>query len=358
MPVINQSDVSPPFTPVEPIPVFPADSKKLILPYKQGGVYQEDVGNISPWTDSSSVMSSQSELVVTIPFSQRLAFQNRVLGYSYVQDTKLKRVLPIAHPFYEYLRCRRITRIQGLAPAGRPPQTTIASGEQLIRPYFCEYQRCRMWLNFEPLPFALKTDGQITEEYERWTWVRTEPGYESLHIDGDNFKYDTGFTIDGADISTQNAFPNGRTIPLNIARVLVTWFDVPLEFIATSAGFYTNIQAGVGTLNNAAIFGFPAYTLLMDTPQIELRPNPLPQFLTPEPSFLANVNFLFHYFDPRPLGNGVTTSLGHNMGLNRKDRKWYPVSKTQETGPNKGKGDNTTRVYPTSNYTLLFRKPT
>lgn len=339
--------------PVERMEPLSPDDQLLFKPRTvDGGLFQEKIDNLSPWNGHISNENSTETLVVEFPYSQKSSALARCLGYSYVSGTKLKRVLPIAHPFWEFMRCRRVSPIMGVSPLGDGPQEPEDLGENFPRPYVTNYWKLRATLHFETPPFQFKTDASVTEEYERYTYVRTEPGYESLFVDGDTFRFDGGILADTTN-GNINSFPAGRNIPLSVAQVLVTWYDVPLEFI-TKDDIYKNINFGIGKLNSEAIFGYPANTLLMDVPEIQLRPNPLPPFISEDLSFLANITFRFHYFEPTPLGTGVTVNLGHNMAIFRGDRKWYPCSLAVGHAR---VADKTTRIYRKWPYKYLFRKP-
>lgn len=342
--------------PYEALPLLPPDSPSLYTPVTQeGGMYSEKVADISPGTDAMSMDASSFSLTVDVPYSQRSAAVSRFLGYQYVEGTRLRRTLPIAHPFWEFSRCRRITRAQGIQVQGDGPQEPVDLGPAYPRPHFARYKTYRLDLQFETPPFAYKTDAEITEEYERYCYVRQEPGYESLFVDGTMYNYDGGY-LAALTSGRVPAFASGKNIPLSVAQVLCTWYDVPLEFVQYQ-NVYKNINWCIGKVNSEAFLGYPAYTLLMDTPQIELRPNPVPTWVTTEVSFLANITFRYHYFEPRPLGTGVTTNLGHNMAFYRGDRAWYPASLAKVTG-GALTADNTTRIYQTVDFKLMFRKPT
>lgn len=358
MPVpINDPWVVPePFiAPYPQLQTYPPNSIKLITPVSEpGGVWSEKIGNEAPGVDAVSVDASSFTSQVEVPWSQRSVAMSRILGYQYVDGTKLKRVLPIAHPFFEFARCRRIARAQGIGPRGDGPIEPVDLGPAFLRPYYANYSKLRMDLVFETLPFAFKTDEQVTKEYERYTYVRTEPGYDSYFIEGDMFRFDADATFP-TSLNDQGvrAFASGRNLPISVGQVLCTWYDVPLEFVQYQS-IYKNINFGIGKINNTAIFGYPKYTLLMDTPQIELRPNPLPPDISTDVSLLANITFRFHYFEPKPLGTGVTLSLGHNMALYKKTRTWFPASLVDNAT---GKADKTTRLYEGWDFGKLFAKP-
>lgn len=322
------------------------------------GVWSEKVDNLSPGLDAISVDSSSSTAQIEVPWSQRSAIMFRVLGYSYVQGTHLKRVLPLVHPFWEFMRCRRVARAQGVRHSGDGPQMPVDLGPSFDRPYYANYDKIRLDLVYETLPFAFKTDAEVTHEYERYCYVRTEPGYDSYFVDGDTFKYDSIGQFAGLPNGV-NAFATGRNYPVAVGQVLCTWYDVPLDYVQYQ-GIYKNIAFAIGKINSVAIFGYPKFTLLCDTPQIELRPNPLPPEITTDVTYLANITFRFHYFDPRPLGTGVTLSLGHNMGLYRGTRTWFPVSLGVAGAGASSLSftpDNTTRVYESFDMGKMFDKP-
>lgn len=315
------------------------------------GIYVEKVGSRSPWSESFGMDSGTSMIPFRIPFEHRSSFFSRWLGYNYVQGTKLKRVLPVVHPYWEFMRCRNFTNVQGVGWRGEKPKEPVEVGPAFDRPRYAEYDQLHGMAVFQTMPFQYKTDDQVTEEYERFVWVRPEPGYESLYIiggstDSSSYLFDNTIPTVGGKVS----FPAGRNLPLAVATIRCTWFDVPLDFIDNTGqqGFYQNLFDGIGKINDASFMGFPAYSLYADPPVVTPRPNPLPVDISPDVSYLCNVDFTWHYFYPTPLGTGVTTNLGHNMAIYRADRKWYPAS----IG-----GTGTTRLFETYDFKKFFRKP-
>lgn len=355
---------------------YPPNSTKLFKPPDDNtvapAIYVEHVQSRAPYTDNVSMDNSVFQLVVKIPWELRSQCISRYMGYQYVEGTKLKRVLPLAHPFFEFARCRRVLNIQGIGPRGTAPREPGNLGDdipedQFPRPHYAEYDYALITLQFETMPFDFKTDSQITEESERNVFRRIEPGYDSLYIEGGTgdkgtFKFDTAYKIldnvtpDNPSPDGKVSFHNGRTVPLQVAKLVWTWYDVPWEFVTNSTGKPTNIMNCVGKVNDATFWGFPAYTLLCDVPQIDLRPNPIPPFISTNASFLANIQFTFHYFEPTNLGTYQTVpggpaltvpQRGHNMAIWRFTRKWYPCSID---------GDGAEQVYKTYDFRKLFRK--
>lgn len=330
------------------------DSAEFYRSRENNGVYREEPGDHSPWCDAFSSDTSVTQLVATFPFEHRSNVLSRWLGYARVDQNKLKRVLPVAHPYFEFMRCRKVLNVQGVKWTGTKPADPVDLGPAFPRPPYAEYDQLRMTFGFETLPFKLLTDAEITYEYERFVWVRTEPGFTSLFIEGgvsdQSFQFDAGLAPNGAP-----SFPVGKNVFLPMPRVLMTWYDVPLEWVSfnTQVGYYNNIYAGLNRVNDDAFFGYPKNTLLMDTPHIDIRPNPLPPFISTTPQFLLNITLVFHYFQPTPLGAGVTDNPGHNGAIFRGDKgnvnslKWFPCSYG---------GTGTRRLYESYDYKKLFKK--
>ena len=338
------------------------------------GVYREETRSISPWSEAFSNAVSSSQVVVDVPFEYRSSALSTFLGYSYRQGNLLKRVMPLAHPYWEFLRCRKILSCQGIKWRGHKPKEPYVIpnvGAAFPRPHFAEYDFYRMTLQFESCPFRFRDDGLPNtgfKEYDRFTYARSEPGYTSLFIEGG--LADGAYRFDGnlpAPVAHKPAFTSGRNIPLSRPRILVTWYDVPLEFITRPndlyKAHYPRLFAPVGHVNDRAFMGFSRNTLLYDLPIVEIRPNPLPVSISSEPSFLCDITFVMHYFNPEPKGyvtggppptpyvppdpdfSDRPLSYGHNLVPYQPNRKWYPASVN---------GDNTTRVYPSANFDDAF----
>lgn len=341
------------------LPSIDLANAKLHLPQSSQGYYTERVGNYSPNIDSFGIDNATAQLVVDVPWEYAIPAIFHFLGYQTVLGTQLQRQPPLAHPRLEYMRCRHVVNVQGVRNLGDDPKQpdTISPASDFPRPHYSEYDIARMTLLFEPVPFAVKADANTSNEYERWVWVRTEPGYESLYIEGGsgstggNYKFDN--STGGAG---KPAFAAGRNIPIVMPKVLVTWFDVPLEFIAKDAinkpHYFDNIYAALGRVNDDVFLGYPAHTLLMDSPTIDIRANPLPPSIGTTPTFLANITLSFHYLNPPSIdwGTGVTITKGHNMAIDRETFKWYPFSID-------GTGGDTKILYKKSDFKKLFKKP-
>lgn len=341
------------------------------------GFWVQRVDTESPETGAYSLRASHDEVVVQVPFSQQLQAMQRFLGYAYIDanNTTLRRVNPIAHGRHEFLRCRSITNVKGIGPRydghGTPEQLGSFSvtdyQASFPRPRYARYLKSQMTLNFETVPFACKSDDEVVEtegsdvgEWSRHTWIRPEPGFQALHIDGDQFQFD-----EGSVPASQKTFPNGRTVPLSVGRIMCTWFDVPLAFIQDSNLQYKNHNACINKINRTWFLGYPPNTLLCDIPKYDIRTAWNPDELDPNPYFIVDVTFTWHYLDPTPLGDGVTpvstdpnaaySDRGHNLAIYKGDRKWYPCS---YVNPTTKKADNVTRIYQTYDFRDLFRKPT
>lgn len=329
-------------------------SDKFYKSSEDNGLYREVIGPHSPWQNQFSVDQSVAYLTVETPFEQWSSACSTWLGYATVDGTHLKRVLPICHPIFEFLRCRRLLNVEGINPLGDRPQLVNGTlGPTFPHAPMVPYDIIRAIQCFETVPFKYKLDEETQEEYERYFWLRVNPTYESLYMIGGsnettNFLFDEGADVIGPPKKV--AFPAGVNIPIPVADVVGTWYDVPLEFIdnADQIGYYQNIFDGIGKLNDDDFLGFPKYSLYMEPPVINLRPNPFPPFVSDQQTFLANVEFHWKYFYPTRLGTGVAENLGHNMAIYRKDLKWYPAS----VG-----GDGVTRLFETYDYRKLFRRP-
>ena len=348
---------------IEPASVDAGDAR-LHTPPGSNGFYVEKVDNYSPGTDSLSTDQANAQLVVDVPWELGDLAAYHFLGYQYVVGTQLKRQPPLMHPTFSHLRCRQIVNAQGYKWRGEDTVQPESLGPSTPRPNYARYDNYRLTLNFAPVPFSIRSDDQISAdngEWTRWVWIRSEGNVESIFVDGGtgssggNWKFKSeGVDASGAKVGAL-PFAGGRAMPYAMPKILATWFDVPIEFISKTGTpyIYDNIYAGLMRVNDATFLGFPAQTLLMDNPIIDLRPNPVPSTISETPSFLANITFVWHYLNPSTdqlgykAGGGRITSVGHNMAISKSNNLWYPFHH-ETTGE---------LFYKTYDYRKLFQKP-
>lgn len=366
-----------PYRPRPLLPDITIPDERMLLPISKGGFYDEKTGSMAPYDESLSIETANAQLIVDVPweFGDLAAYQ--FMGISYVDGTRLRRSPPLMHPFYNHLRCRQVLNSKGVGWRGEDPIQPQVLDASTPRPYYAGYDLCRLTLNFVPLPFAIKTDDQIDPatngEWTRWCWIRTDPGYESISIQGGsgeaggNYQFDRscGVTVVGSETKSvigATPFAGGRNIPYAMPKLLITWFDVPLEYLVKDPAkpyYYDNLYAGLQCVNDKEFLGFPAQTLLMDCPTIDTRPNPIPDQISQTPKFLANITFVMHILNQQSntvgdssVGVGsIHPQRGHNMAIYKFDFKWYPYSLD-------GSGAASKLLYKTYDYRKLFQKPT
>lgn len=266
-----------------------------------------------------------------------------ILGFSRRSDvsTQLDRTPPVAHPIFTWLYATGISGVTGIKPLGK-----VARSDG----YYTQYQRARMTINFTTLPYEVYNNASASfggDESKRWVSKVPRTTEEYISIDSGEFQFAEG--------AANN--PNGISFPLGTGRINVktdlewTWFDVPNNYIFDANGVSTNINASLGTVNSASIWGYPAGTLLMLSPEITPVMQPVNPLLLglPEgsPPRSWNVKLRFKYWNPE-IGPSATTR-GHNTAMYLTDGFFYLIkSKTRDGGVGQP-------LFKSSNFQTIFQ---
>lgn len=301
------------------------------------------VGGTGAINGNFGIGSSQVTEYWDVPDTDVVQFVQEFLGWSVKSGTRIARNNPARHPYYPYLRASRITGLEGIGPNGiRSATYGMTASWKLIR----------LSVQFETPPYQILEDNQVTiSEFQR-------------NIVPEDFDAETEFIQRGGG---QFQFPSGTpglsnlTIQGSVAQRVgkekktYLWVNVPDDGLFDSGGFdnggfATNMEAAVGTVNDAYFFDYPPGTLLM------LGWKPISRTMPVDPSVLSpgnpnivprawDVKIVFSYFDPPP---GDVTKLGHNLVPHPTNGLWYRAFQF-------GKADTSQYWrYPTSNFYNIF----
>ncbi len=211
--------------------------------------------------------------------------------------TGLRRTVPARHPIRPYLNCSNISGVQGLANTGQKTDKKVQALWKILR----------YTVDFETLPFKIKTDDQVSNEWERWVSTPGDP------VANEYLKRQ-----DGAYQYPDLAGMGNKTIPREVAQVMckkkvrMTWHRLPDDGLFNNGGRFNGgkavqLDSGLGRVNRYRWFGYNPGTLLFDswTPVLRSMPcEPLMNAvnLNQTGPFIPSwdVELEFTYFEPPP----------------------------------------------------------
>jgi hypothetical protein len=293
----------------------------------------EAVTSIKQGADMVSRTSGEAILTAKIPAIKVRGCQRFCLGWDATTGTttgtggstfSISRTNPIFHPRLPNLYCTSCSsnefapNASSLIIPSNPSVTNPPNLNTLSRR--ANYKTTTITLRFEPIPYTFLEDGQITQgEWQRNSWIDTEPKTEILSLDGFQMIYTEGNVIAPGSLYSS---PIGKAYPGSIGQLLVKpdisvgWDLVPETYIMNSGTFLPgNILSGLGCVNATAWQGYPAGTLLTFGAKLIRKPNTLalkalPGVFSFEPLFLYTVTFLMGYFDPEKGYSDAAGGLG------------------------------------------------
>ncbi len=244
----------------------------------------------------------------------------------------LSRVLPWVCPYVPWMYAVSVSNVQGVKFKGR------SAAFSTINP-FQTFDRVRMIVTFSTLPYDVISDTRLRDEFggdESYRFVEKpwRATAEYISVNQGFFRFAQGAPgPPGGDASL------GQRFPLGTAKITVkvdlewTWHNVPEAFIFNRQGLPTNIVNGFGCVNDSAIWGYPAGTLLCLPAELTPIFQPVNPTLLGHRAFAPprawNVKFLFKFWDPPRgvQGNGSVppTARGHNLALWPDDAFFYLI---------------------------------
>lgn len=270
---------------------------------------------------------------------------------------RLKRILPAAHPYYDWLYATRINNIEGIRPNGRELGESYQKDTSLNYIYdFITYEYYRVEVQFEPRPYLMLQDedlkGYETQmrwyyntslsfenftnpaEYMRFVDIEIEPAGEFLSSPVGQFQFKTASTAAPhlQDVTNQNG--GGVNLFVPKSKIKFTWYFVPYEI-----AFSENVLSAFGKINQYDFFGYPKGSLLMIGTEVKRYPPP-EQLLRVDPAFgtsvsqkLCDISFVCSCFIPPtkdlstdiPASDAFKIKYGHNLLPRAGELKYYYV---------------------------------
>lgn len=263
-----------------------------------------------------------------------------ILGWSKKSGIKIYRKIPARHSSYPYMFANKIARVDHLGPSGQ-----FLSGLG----YDARYKQLRLTINYAIPPYliagAANGFGNVPDPFNdtedrRYLQpidyqISSEFVQQKMHM----FNWPTG----------SDAPQQGKPIPESAGRsILVTktklsflWVQIPDDGLfmgaGGAAGFENTktspkIQGCIGKVNDKTFLGFDRGTVLFEgwkpIPRVSPVPSSylgLPPLTTPR---FWDVQLVFSYFDPTPVGQHAANAAGEPKGHNlvpTPQGKWYRI---------------------------------
>lgn len=311
--------------------------------------WQERIDARSPNSSQFAINRSQAELVAIMPWGAEGDAIKQILGYQYVDTVgqKLCRVLPLRHPRYRWLFGSRIHGLRGLNPTGKTVAVALGEGPggaSRLRAWMA-YEKIEFTVLFEPVPYRVLRDDEITSEADRFVEPMPQPGEDVIQQQASTMKFAEGSGTGGEPVSGGSGTVFPRTLGVIAAKNFYTlrWHRVSLDFVSGDRGIsFPQFEAVLGKVNDAEFLGKPAGTLLFRAPKINIYPQSVNVLDESEPSLLADIDLTFHFYDPSPRGG---SARGHNL-VPYLDLQYYLAT---ADGLTNGRG-----VYETGDFSKIF----
>lgn len=293
-------------------------------------------------------------LIGDVPAAKKYDARRKMLGYAYADAATpwaMHRVNPLPHNEERMLRCV-IADIAGYNPYGavQPDATTKAGYPApyltpsplpgtILLPRISTYTRAKCTLKFKPhaYPFIEDADmvsGGLSEVYRNTAFFDScDPLLELLLTDTQApflewAETAAGGPTVGAKITAQ--------MPEYVqkASFVAVWYGVPQDYIIDStvtSYIPSKIMAGMGKVNDATWYGFPAGTLRLEAPRFRKSVQAVirldPTAATYRIPFSFDVSLPFTYLNP---DTSLTSPLYHgwNVFPYGPDGKWYSIRRT------------------------------
>lgn len=331
----------------------------------------EKVANYSPWNDVFSMEQQETSLTIDIPFDNRYYFVPACLGFAYVEGGRIKRINPIRHPYWSWMRAARVAHV-GVRYEGTKAFFSEAGVSSKVG--VARYRLARFTVAFANYPWEFLEDDEIEtagDEWRRNVYWEEEPTAQMLAAEGGSstlkYAYDTsslGGPSGDANFRAQIGTPVGQI------RYILNWKWVPYDYVYFNR-IPTNLYNAIMKLNSTEAFaengvgtGFPAGTLLFDPPQIAKYVYPIRT--RDRVAMFCDIKIPMTYMNPP---RGVTSETfqnearisrqrGHNLAPHRENNLWYPAVRSRALRSFDSDGNLTPGLFRHHDWTKLFQKPT
>lgn len=322
----------------------------------------EGPGSVSMARDDGT-----ATLVGLIPAAKEYSAHLSIVGHAYADlasPWKMHRVNALPHPENRQLRAVSADFVD-FNPVGRDQSGTPVSykanpyladepADCVRLPWVLNTAYKKVTIKFRTVPYVTLEDAQMTlsgvplaEAYRSCSFFdEIAPRLEILTVGNDPWlKWG-----DGPSVGQAVVYP----IPdwIQKADLVVVWHAVPYEFVIPPGFNFlpTRIMDGVGCVNSAAWYGFPAQTLKLEAPRYKKSVQAPVRVLPTSPYYLPTVFDIALPFTYLGKANGAASPVfaqGHNVYPLSDTGKWYSLLRKNATTP--------TGLFPAYDFDKLFQ---
>ncbi len=184
--------------------------------------------------------------------------------------------------------------------------------------YFTRYDEALLAIRYRNFLQRFREDEEIeesTDEWRRHTWIQPTPRIEALTVTGGMSQLK--FAETGAGGPTAATTPFGAPIACLLSKkgIVVTWYDVPWEYLSTDDDIFTptKLDAIAGHVNTDLFLGrFEPGTMLAEPYTASVSTWAVPSSDTRDPLRKVTLQIPFTFFDPER-GATAPVARGHNL---------------------------------------------
>lgn len=270
-------------------------------------------------------------------------------------DGRITRHLPMRHALFPRWPCSAVTRGQGTGEFSSVAPFEDEGGD--VNPMnafgqWAKYKYQLLDLEFKPRPYRILADADIpvlagsyvdiggttrtyqyAQEWLRYTRIIiSQMDADRITAEEGSFQYNSNATVNGVAING-TSFMGHPTMPLMNSTVLVSWYEVPYNYVVSPNSYLTRWR---GRINQTAWRGYPAGSLLYDGFTADVYSSPFPAFgldemdLGGNPILLCDIQLKFVMTNRKLDGslnaavlNGNCIASGHNLLPYFPNRKFY-----------------------------------
>lgn len=296
----------------------------LTIPWREF-ISKSGVTSDSQWKTDGS----QAQMTIDVYWSDRAQAIQEILGYPYRNGGSLARQLPMRHPDWVWLYAINVTSLRGIdwrgkvADEGNNPLTQAGS--------YSEYGLARITINFGTLPYDVFADGE-TDEWDRFVIKTSKPASEMVSMDRGAYAF-----IDGPPGTKGATFKGQMNRRVSRSTVVWQWINVPTDLIFNADLSATNIEAGLGRINDDFFAGSMKGTMLLDSVEfVPVMASVDPRVLGMAPGQTPRMwNVMFYFkvikppYDPSSefFDSYEQYGYGHNLApdITHPEGYWYPI---------------------------------
>lgn len=328
----------------------------------------ERVQNYSPWNDVFSMEQQETQLVIDVPFENRYYFIPYCLGFAWVEDGRLRRINPIQHPYWSWMRACRVAHIGVRYNASKQYVNAIGRGSTFG---VARYKLARFTITFANHPWDFLEDEDIKSPGDEWmrnVYWEEEPTAQMLAAEGGSstlkFAFDTSGPGELYGPKNNTSFRAQFGTPVGQIRYILHWKHVPYDYV-----FYkrvpTNLHNAIMKLNATTAFGtHPAGTCLFDPPRIVKYVYPVRT--KDQVAYMCDISIPYTYMNPtRGIDNvnfegdpRIANVRGHNLCPYRENGYWYPAIRSGKNVEWDENGNLKYGLFQYHEWRTMFTQPT